>query len=187
VTGEFLKKSGRVLVIEEARAFRQQLAEVLRTLGFTDITVASSGDEGLSLLEQEPIDWLITSVMGAQRINGLTLLRVIAEDQESRHIASSLLYDESEAKLLPLAFQLGLLSCHPRGGSVEDATRELRGLLDRVRSRPSHPALVAVDYLRPHLIKARSFAELVQLDAELAQRHPGSIPLLLKVLVCYLF
>ncbi len=65
-------RTARILVIDDEASIRDLCARVLARAGF-EVTSAGSGEEGLALLSQEPVDLIVTDI----RMPGLSGLDVL--------------------------------------------------------------------------------------------------------------
>ena len=113
------------MVIESSGAARTLLSEVVRGLGFADVTGVPGIKEALGLLEVETIGWLITPVLADPKENGLQLLKLFCSEPSLRGLQISFLVDESELPLLPDAFANGLLSYHFKPFTKDSLTSDL--------------------------------------------------------------
>ena len=68
----------RVLIVDDDEAHAQAVAESLERVGY-ECTVAGSGEKGLSLIEKETYDVVVTDLRMGE-IDGLTLLRRTKEE-----------------------------------------------------------------------------------------------------------
>ena len=66
----------RILVVDDFATMRRIISNVLRQLGFDNITEAEDGQRALSVLESEPIDFVITD-WNMPNMSGLDLLKAI--------------------------------------------------------------------------------------------------------------
>src|SRR5436305_1221634 len=125
----FKEKTSRVLVVEPAATVRQMLCDVVRDLGFSQTMSASSLRDALDILEVEPADWLITPLLSQGPVNALQVLRLVTENPKLKRLKISLIVEESELPVLPLAFQYGLLSWHQKTYSRESLRQNFEKLL----------------------------------------------------------
>ena len=65
------RRSGRILVVDDALTIRELQRAILKRAGF-DVEVASDGVEALALLDQQPVDLVLTDVE-MPRMDGFTL------------------------------------------------------------------------------------------------------------------
>ncbi len=70
-------ESGKILLVDDERTILLAITKMLRPLGYT-IYTANSGAEGLKILEQEPID-LVISDMRMPSMNGAAFLAEVSE------------------------------------------------------------------------------------------------------------
>ncbi|MHB9032380.1 MAG: response regulator transcription factor [Anaerolineae bacterium] len=92
----------RILVIDDDADFNNYVSIVLETAGYV-VETAQSVAEGLRLLRQSPPDLVITDVMLARSMNGLSISLEIRTDERLTHIPIlmvSAIVSEDESELL---------------------------------------------------------------------------------------
>ena len=109
----FEKEYANILVVEAASTVRQMLTDILKDMGFKNITAVSKIKDAIHFLEVEKVDWIITSSFTNEDINIISLLELVIHESILRKTRISLLVEpEKELNILSLAFELGLLSWH---------------------------------------------------------------------------
>ncbi|MGE0173294.1 MAG: response regulator [Oligoflexales bacterium] len=177
---KFATKTARVLVAEESGALRQLLSDTLRASGFKNITVFASGMDLFNALEREHCDWIVMPTFLRQEVNAYHLLKTVSEVRKLHHVRISLFLDAEDEKNLRDAFQLGLLSWHPKVYVHDQVAQEFSSLQECFKRNQWSQALVAEEYLRKYLFKQKSFNDLIDVHQALLRLYPGSTDLLLK-------
>src|SRR5687768_735087 len=147
------KKSSKILIVDSSASGRQLVSDVVRGFGFLNIDVLGSGKDVLSYLEQETPDWILMPLMATQPVNALHVLKILTQHKRLVRIRTSLLVDAAEEYCLPLAYDLGLLSHHPRSYFREALHESLEILFNVLKSNNWNACLSAACYLRMHLAK----------------------------------
>jgi CheY-like chemotaxis protein len=165
----------KVLVVHPVSSVRHMLLDVLKNRGITDIQAVAGGEEAIHFLEVEHVDWLIAPFDLGENINTLKILNLLRSETSLRQLRVSLLYDPtSENQYLPLAFALGLFSCHINNYVRDDLERSFDQIffLDRLYS--GEASLVSSFFLRLHLIETKNYQDLLKLDQTYLSLFPGS-------------
>jgi len=174
-------RTSRTVVVSEASSVRQMLSDAVRNLGFLDVTVLASGQDVLRYFEVDDCDWLILPLLAGGDVNALQILRTVSQNARLHRVRTSLLYEVNEEAVLPAAFQLGLMSSHPRSYLRDDVIAEFKSLIEVFDACGGKSTLVAAEYLRRHLFKAKQFEADLSLEESLLSLFPGSTNLLLKL------
>lgn len=95
------------LVVDDFASMRSVVAEVLKKLGFTDITQASNGRTALARLAENKRIGLVISDWHMPEMDGLELLRAIKANPELAHIPVLMLTAEGQRNNVIDAMQCG--------------------------------------------------------------------------------
>lgn len=171
-----------VIVIESSGSVRQMMTDVIKELGFVKITGLSTPKDALRTLEVEPVDWIVTSLVASESINALHLLKIITQQPKLRNTAVTLLWESSnDDSALAHAFELGLLSLHPKV-FVRDALLEsFKGLFEFFKIYHWDQTLVAAEYVREFLTQKGLHKERLVFEESLLLMYPGSPQVLLSL------
>lgn len=180
----FADKKAKILVVEGANANRSLLTETIRAHGFSDVTGAPSLTDAIGILESEKVDWLITGLMGGDE-NALQILRLATQVPELRNLRVSLLYDDSEASVLPLAFQWGLLSVFKKPYTKESISAEMKTFVARGEQLEWQSSLISAAYLRDILVANQRHEDRIELEKNLIKVHPGRTEILFDLAAAY--
>ena len=176
----FQEKSGKVIVAEQSGATRALLVEVVRGLGFKDVTGVPSIKDALSMLEVEPIIWCIVPLGADQNENAMHVLQICLQNPELRDLRVSILIEESEMYCLPAAFEKGLISWHQKPFTKDSIKSDFANFIKRLEDYQWDVSLVAGDYLREQLVLNQSYEDLLKFERSLAETYPMRADLLLN-------
>lgn len=171
---KFQDKSARVILVDSSGAVRQLLSEVAKSVGFANSQAVASIQDAHSILETEEVDWVIVPLAADQEVNGLHTLRTIVSFPELKHVRVSLLVDEAEMWCLPKAFELGMLSYHPKPFTKDSLTKDLNEFLRLFEANEWNGTRTSAEYLRKHLRVAKNTGDLLQLEKSLLDMFPGN-------------
>ena len=182
MTSRFTDKKSRVHVIDPSGPVRQMMTDVIRTsMGFETVEGKASIQDVLGYLEVDHIDWILMPLMADQPVNALHLLKICTEQPDLKHMRISFLLDDSETYVLPAAFEMGLLSWHPKPFTKDSLTEEMKKLLGVMEGMKFNEPLVAAHYLRQQLRAAKNHALQETLEKSLLNVFPGNPQILLEL------
>lgn len=171
--GKILDRSAKVLAVEMSGPARQQLLEIFKALGFTNIQCLGKIEDAQSLMEAEEVDWLILPLMLGGEVNAIQTLQIPSLYSEYRHTRISFLLEEAEEVYLDKSFELGLFSWHSKPYTKDELQASLKGLLDTLQKYQGDDVLTSSCYLRAHLLKDKQFDKLLDLEKTMMNRYPG--------------
>jgi tetratricopeptide (TPR) repeat protein len=174
-------RAGKVIIIEPSGSTRTMMTEVVRGVGFGDVSGVASVKDAVGLMEVEEINWIVASVCADQPENSLSLLKLVCQRPELRTVRMSLLVDENEEDLLPDAFELGLLSFHPKKSTKDSLVAELNDLMQAAEQVNWDSTLLSATFLRHHLMAVERYDELVEFERRLIKQYPGDIEILFNL------
>ncbi len=96
----------KVLIVDDQVTSRLLLGEALQSLGFSQITVAGDGQQGLAIMQQQP-HHLVISDFNMPKMDGLGLLHAIRSDAQTKRAAFIMLTAQGDRALVQKAAQLG--------------------------------------------------------------------------------
>lgn len=96
----------KVLIVDDQVTSRLLLGEALQSLGFSQITVAGDGQQGLAIMQQQP-HHLVISDFNMPKMDGLGLLQAIRSDGQLKRAAFIILTAQGDRALVQKAAQLG--------------------------------------------------------------------------------
>jgi tetratricopeptide (TPR) repeat protein len=148
-------RSAHIVVIESAASARQMISTVLQELGFKNISSMDGIQAALDFLSQENADYVFCPLAHDDFPNALHLLKVMREDSALSGISVSLFVSEDSQSSIPVAFEMGAVSCHPRYFSKEAVHTEISKLLAALVQASYVTSTVALKYLCQHYFSAK--------------------------------
>ena len=177
----FEDKSAKVLVVEGSSATRTLMTEVIRKLGFSDVTGVNGIKAALEFMEAEPVNWVFAPLMADQPENALHILQIITKFPSLKDVRLSLVLDDEEKHVLPKAFENGLLSVHPKPFTKDSLAEELEGLLKIYEENKFESTLVAGHYIRKSLVELELDEDLLNFEKSMIDRYPKDRDLLFNL------
>lgn len=177
----FKNRTAKVLIVEPTGTKRQVFADIIKSLGFSNIGGFKTGREVLDYLETEHADWIIMPLFAAQDVNALQILKIIVETPRLFDVRVSILLEPLEQWCLSPAYNLGLMSHHVYANVKETLLQEFRGLLASGEKHHWNTTLVAADYYRRHLLAGKDYKNLLRLEEALLETLPGESSTLLHM------
>ena len=158
------------------------IRDTLKSIGFSRIKVCTSADEVWELLEAEdnPPDWIITSVFASERTNVFNLLRLCLKEKRFQQTRISLITSPEESGYLSLAFELGLLSYHECPFTLNTLKAEIQKVLAELLP-PGNDCLTSAHFIRRHLSAIGNLDDLVNLEEALIKIFPNKPIFLLNL------
>lgn len=177
----FKNRQAKVAIVEPVGTKRQVFADIIKSLGFSNINGFKSVRELVVYMETEPVDWIIMPLMAAENINALQILKIITENHNLSATRVSLLLEPLEQWCLKAAFNMGLFSFHPNANVKETLVNEFKGLLTNLEKNYWDTSLSAAVYFRKHLLTIGDTASLVALEEALLKLYPGDSSVLFQL------
>ena len=89
----------KVLVVDDSLVMRRIITNHLQALGYSDILEADNGEKALRILEQEPVD-LILSDWCMRVMHGIEVLRTVRKNEATRNIPFIMVTAEAQPHLI---------------------------------------------------------------------------------------
>jgi DNA-binding response OmpR family regulator/thioredoxin-like negative regulator of GroEL len=169
-----IQRSAQVAVVADALAVRQELAAVLRDMGFRDVISFVNAREIRRHLQQHRFQWvvLVPSVNSASEC--VEMIADLALQFQPGAPRISLIHDQVLFQHIPNLFALGLFSIHQCAITREAMSNALRGLDQRIRAEQGQEANIAAHYLREHYRLQQKFSEWIDMEKRLVQAFPNN-------------
>ena len=100
-------KSMRILVVDDFLTMRRIIINLLRQLGFNNVTEAADGVQALERVQGEKID-LIVSDWNMPNTTGIEFLKHVREDEKLKHIPFIMVTAEGKRENVIAAVQAGV-------------------------------------------------------------------------------
>lgn len=106
--GDFvLKKDIKILVVDDFSTMRRIIKNLLRDLGFQNITEADDGKTALPILKQGGIEFLVTD-WNMPGMTGIELIGEVRKDPKLAHIPILMVTAEAKREQIIAAAQAGV-------------------------------------------------------------------------------
>lgn len=163
-----------ILIIEPKTDVGRLVRDVVKECGATDAVITDCVKAAWQYLQtaDRPPDWIITFPDPDSRFNLFHLLRLVVLDPEMAKTRVSLIMTEDDKELLPLAFDMGLLSYHKKPFTKIALKAEIDTLLKALPADPNMHYEVATEYLRTFMNEREDFDGRVKLEKSLAAKFP---------------
>jgi len=102
-----LDKNMKVLVVDDFSTMRRIVKNLLRDLGFTNISEADDGSTALPMLKEGSFDFVVTD-SNMPGMQGIDLLKAIRADANLSHIPVLLITAEAKKEQIVMAAQAGV-------------------------------------------------------------------------------
>lgn len=97
----------KVLVVDDFSTMRRIVKNLLRDLGFTNISEADDGSTALPMLQGGDFDFVVTD-WNMPGMQGIDLLKAIRADERLSHIPVLLITAEAKKEQIVMAAQAGV-------------------------------------------------------------------------------
>ena len=102
-----LDKNMKVLVVDDFSTMRRIIKNLLRDLGFTNISEADDGSTALPMLKDGDYEFVVTD-WNMPGMQGIDLLRAIRADAKLAHIPVLMVTAEAKKEQIVMAAQAGV-------------------------------------------------------------------------------
>lgn len=130
----------KVLIADDERMIQGLVYDVLKQLGFTQITIANSGRQAIELVSKFPFDFIISD-WRMKDLDGIDLIRFVRTSPESPnpHIPIILLTGNTESYYVLTARDAGVNEYLIKPFTAEQLVRRIRSLIERPRGFVESP------------------------------------------------
>jgi two-component system chemotaxis response regulator CheY len=120
----------KILVVDDFSTMRRIIKNLLRDLGFTNVSEADDGSTALPMLKDGDFDFVVTD-WNMPGMQGIDLLREIRKDDNLKHMPVMMVTAEAKKEQIVAAAQAGV-----NGYIVKPFTAAtLKGKLDKIFER----------------------------------------------------
>ena len=102
-----LDKNMKVLVVDDFSTMRRIIKNLLRDLGFTNISESDDGSTALPMLKEGDFDFVVTD-WNMPGMQGIDLLKAIRADGKLSHIPVLMVTAEAKKEQIVMAAQAGV-------------------------------------------------------------------------------
>ncbi|NRA46904.1 MAG: response regulator [Oligoflexales bacterium] len=177
------EKTASVLVIEPSGALRQLIIVTIKKIGFNNVTGVADIKDALGVMEADPVDWIITSILKDDKINSLHLLPIIASKPILKNTRISFFIDESEEDYVLPAYEQGLF-CHFSKPFNKDSLFEgFTGHFKKYEELGWDDTKFSAHHIFNQLRDKKSFDMQEKLAMSLLNIYPGDLSTMLELAV----
>jgi two-component system chemotaxis response regulator CheY len=97
----------KILIVDDFSTMRRIIKNLMRDLGFTNISEADDGQTALPMLKTGKFDFLVTD-WNMPGMDGLSLLRAVRADEGLKHIPVLMVTAEAKREQIIVAAQAGV-------------------------------------------------------------------------------
>ncbi|MBU2884081.1 chemotaxis response regulator CheY [Psychrosphaera sp. B3R10] len=125
-----MDKNMKILVVDDFSTMRRIIKNLLRDLGFTNVSEADDGSTALPMLQNGDFDFVVTD-WNMPGMQGIDLLREIRKDESLKHMPVMMVTAEAKKEQIVAAAQAGV-----NGYIVKPFTAAtLKGKLEKIFER----------------------------------------------------
>lgn len=117
-----------ILIVDDSKTVRNLVAFIMRKEGFK-VTAAEDGLDGLEKLYSEPKIDLIVSDINMPRMDGITFIRTVREQEAYRDIPIVVLSTEGEEKDIQIGLSIGANLYMVKPAQPETMVKNIKMLL----------------------------------------------------------
>ena len=120
----------KILIVDDFSTMRRIIKNLLRDLGFTNVSEADDGSTALPMLQNGDFDFVVTD-WNMPGMQGIDLLREIRKDESLKHMPVMMVTAEAKKEQIVAAAQAGV-----NGYIVKPFTAAtLKGKLEKIFER----------------------------------------------------
>ncbi len=166
-------KKASVLIVEKAEWACKMILDAIKPLGFSNIKFVYSIEDAISILELEPVDWMLSSLHCDSTKNIFQFLALVLEEKRIQNVRVSLLVQDTELDLIPMGFELGALSWHPFSGDQNNFKVRMNEFVDLIKELKFDDVLISSHYLRTYLLSERYIESVRLMEKSLLDIYPS--------------
>ena len=102
-----MNKNMKILVVDDFSTMRRIIKNLLRDLGFTNVSEADDGSTALPMLQNGDFDFVVTD-WNMPGMQGIDLLRAIRSDDNLKHLPVLMVTAEAKKEQIVAAAQAGV-------------------------------------------------------------------------------
>ena len=162
----------RFLIVDETPTFREALANILRKLGFRNMSTLGDGHTALHLMKENPVGFIICE-KNLTHVSGIELLREIRENPEFNRVPFMLMGGDITKEDLLLAAEFGIDGFLKKPFALGDVSSRISTCVQKSSDSSSLEAqfeLGRLQYSKGNYIKAIELYETAQVSAPQSSR-----------------
>ncbi|MCP3876636.1 MAG: response regulator [Desulfobacteraceae bacterium] len=100
-----INKDMKILIVDDSMSMRRIVIKFLKNNGFQNCIEAKDGVEALDIVQNDPIDFIVSD-LNMPNMNGLEFLKIVKHDSHTKHIPFIMLTVEAIQKTMIKAVTL---------------------------------------------------------------------------------
>ncbi len=126
-----MDKNMKILVVDDFSTMRRIIKNLLRDLGFTNISEADDGQTGLPMLQSGDFDFLVTD-WNMPGMTGIDLLKAVRADERLSSIPVLMVTAEAKKEQIVEAAQAGVNGYVVKPFTAETLKAKIEKIFERV-------------------------------------------------------
>lgn len=126
-----MNKDMKILVVDDFSTMRRIIRNLLRDLGFTNVSEADDGSTALPMLQNGRFDLLITD-WNMPGMQGLDLLKAVRADERMRELPVLMVTAESKRDQIVAAAQAGINGYIVKPFTAQTLKEKLEKIFERI-------------------------------------------------------
>lgn len=126
----------KVLLVDDQESMRQLGSHALKSMGIEDVTTAASGRDALKVLEEKPIN-LIVSDLYMDDIDGLALLKTVRKHPKMRKMPFVMATGKNNMKNVMTAKKAGVNNFVLKPFNVKMLRRKIEEVIGPIVNTPA--------------------------------------------------
>lgn len=163
-----------VVLVESSDSIREMMSSVFKDFGFPNVMAIEKYEDVLSLIASEKVGWIVGGPGLSTNPNLMHILSLTATHPALRDVLVSSFLEEEEKVILPKAFEMGLLSYHPKNFTPAALAADFSELFDGLDQVGNDTAEYSLQLLRKYLRNTNNNADLVALEESFSALRSGS-------------
>ena len=181
MTAPIHEKTASVLVIEPSGALRQLIIVTIKKLGFTNLTGVADIKDALGVMEADPVDWIVTSVLKDDKINSLHLLPIIASNPLLRNTRISFFLEEDEQDYVLPAYEQGLFCHFTKPFNKDSLLEEMTNQFKRYEELSGDDTKFSAHCIFKYLKENKKYELHEKLATSMLNIYPGDLNVMLEL------
>ncbi len=130
-----MNKDMKILVVDDFSTMRRIIKNLIRDLGFTNVTEADDGTSALPMLEKGNYDFLVTD-WNMPGMQGIDLLKAIREDPELAALPILMVTAEAKKEQIIAAVQAGVNGYILKPFTAQTLKEKIDKIFERLETTP---------------------------------------------------
>ena len=178
-----IQSNSSILIAEKQGTARKLLTDTFKSLGFENAQGVDTLKTVLNYLESKPNSWIICSLDLESEINAFQILKLITTEPILFNARVSLLLEEADLVMSPLAFSLGATSWHLKDLRPDPMKETFKAFLEAWNDPKADETKISAKYIHTALEKIDARKAIIDLYLGLSENNPQDPSLVLQLAV----